>query len=100
MELIVAFYASHEGFAFSCYHKPLPCQHTFLDICQFLDVMDFKVSSFLLTVFTFVSVPPLKEFTSTCVFECERWCVYSVVEDRFALHVLGFEEFYFSSIPS
>src|SRR5712691_11901260 len=34
------------------------------------------------------------------VFVCEGWCIYFVVEDRFALHVLGFKELYLSYLPS
>src|SRR5215510_3031464 len=100
MKLVVTLDAKHECFAFSCDHKPLPCLRTFLNIRQFLDVMDFKVSSLSFTVFAFVGVLPSQKFASAYVLERERWCIYFVVEDRFALHVLGFEEFYLSSLPS
>src|SRR5215468_12243083 len=62
--------------------------------------MDFTVSSLSFTVFAFVGVLPSQKFASAYVLERERWCIYFVVEDRFALHVLGFEEFYLSSLPS
>src|SRR5215510_4463829 len=100
MKLVVTLDAKHKCFAFSCDHKPLPCLHTFLNIRQFLDVMNFKVSSLFLTVLTLVSVLPSQKFASACVFVREWWCIYFGVEDRFALHVLGFEEFYLSQLPS
>src|SRR5215467_14594347 len=64
MKLVVALDAKYKCLAFSCDHKPLPCLRTFLYVRQFLDVMDFKVSSLFLTVFTFVGVLPSQEFAS------------------------------------
>src|SRR6516164_7119665 len=89
MQLVVACDAQHSCFAFSCYHQPLPCLRTLLDVGQFLDVMNFKVSSLFLAIFTLASVLSSQKFASACVLECEGRCVYFALEDRFALHVVG-----------
>ena len=71
---------------------------TFLDIRQFLDVMYFKVSSFLFTVFTCVGVHSSQKFASACVLEGERGMVHCAIEAGFSFHVFESEELRFPSL--